>query len=81
MQGGIALESENNCTTILGMKTPKRGAPPKPPEKLKSNVVQIRLTEAEKADCEAAAEADGLKMSAWARKTLASTAKRRIAKA
>ena len=58
----------------------KRGAPTKPPEKRKSNVVQIRLSESEKADCEAAAGADGLKMSAWARKTLTQAAKRRNSK-
>ena len=59
----------------------KRGAPTKPPEKRKSNVVQIRLTESEKSDCETAAETEGLKMSAWARKTLAQAAKRRLSKA
>jgi len=59
----------------------KRGAPVKPPEERKSAIAMIRLTESERADCEAAAELDGLKMAAWARKTLTSVAKRRIAKA
>lgn len=61
-------------------KTPKRGAPEKPPDERKSSMVMVRLTEAERADCEAAADLDGLKMAAWARKTLASAAKRRNAK-
>lgn len=56
----------------------KRGAPPKPDDERKSNVVQIRLTDAEKTDCETAAEADGVKMSAWARSTLVKSARRRI---
>ena len=63
------------------MAKAKRGAPPKPPEERKSSIAMIRLTEGERTDCEAAAELDGLKMAAWARKTLISAAKRRIAKA
>jgi hypothetical protein len=58
----------------------KRGAPPKPPEDRKSSIAMIRLTESERADCESAAELEGLKMAAWARKTLATAARRRIAK-
>ncbi len=57
----------------------KRGAPTKTPNRRKSNVVQIRLTDAEKAECETAAAADGLKMAAWARYALARAAKRRNA--
>jgi hypothetical protein len=63
------------------MEKPKRGAPEKPPDERKSAIAMIRLTESERAACEAAAELDGLKMAAWARKTLTSAAKRRIAKA
>ena len=66
---------------IYGMVKPKRGAPPKPPEKLKSSLVLIRMTESERADCESAAGLEGQKMAAWARKTLTSAAKRRNAKA
>jgi len=62
------------------MEKTKRGAPPKPPDERKSAIAMIRLTESERANCEAAAELDGLKMAAWARKTLTSAAKRRIAK-
>lgn len=61
-------------------KAPKRGAPPKPAEVRKSSMVMVRLTESERADCEAAAGLDGLKMAAWARKTLTSAAKRRCTK-
>lgn len=58
----------------------KRGAPEKPPEDRKSNVVQIRLTDADKVVCEQAAELDGLKLSRWARDTLLRAAKRRVAR-
>ena len=56
---------------------PKRGAPVKPPDERKGNVVQIRLTDDEKADCEDAAGRAGQKMSAWARTTLVRAAKRK----
>lgn len=62
------------------MDTAKRGAPLKPPEKRKASMVMVRLTEAERNACEAAADSEGLKMSAWARKTLTQAAKRRSAK-
>ena len=65
---------------IYGMAKPKRGAPEKPPEDRKSAIVLLRLTEAERADCESAAGLDGLKLATWARKTLTSAAKRRNAK-
>jgi hypothetical protein len=58
----------------------KRGAPPKDPECRKSQVVQIRLTDAEKENCEVTAKAEGMKMSAWARKTLVRASKRRQAR-
>ena len=66
---------------IYGMTKPKRGAPAKPPEERKSSIVLLRLTEAERADCESAAGLEGVKLATWARKTLTSAAKRRIAKA
>jgi hypothetical protein len=55
----------------------KRGAPEKPPEERKGNVVQIRLTDAEKAACEKAADRTRQKMSAWARKALVRAAGRK----
>jgi len=58
----------------------KRGAPVKPPDERKGHVVQIRLTSAEKADCEQAAQLEGVKMSKWARNTLMRGAQRRIAR-
>jgi len=63
------------------MEKPKRGAPEKPPDERKSATVLIRMTERERGDCETAAALDGQKMAAWARKTLANAAKRRIGKA
>ena len=51
---------------------PKRGAPPKPPEERRSVLLPIRLTEAEKADIEAAS---GGKASTWARDHLVRLAK------
>jgi len=62
------------------MEKPKRGAPVKPKELRKEAPLQVRLTSSERSDCEAAAELDGVKLSAWARKTLSSAAKRRIAR-
>ncbi len=52
---------------------PKRGAPPKPPEKRKGVLMAIRLTEAEKAMIDAAA---GENVSKWARDALVRAAKR-----
>jgi len=65
----------------FGMGKVRRGAPTKPPELRKQAPLQVRLTGSERSDCDAAAELDGVKLSAWARKTLVSAAKRRIAKA
>ena len=62
------------------MQKPKRGAPEKAAEDRKSNMVLIRMTEAERAECEAAAALEGVKMAKWARKTLSNAAKRRNAK-
>ena len=52
---------------------PKRGAPKKPPEERRSVLLPIRLTEAEKADIDAAAEG---KASTWARGILVRAARR-----
>jgi hypothetical protein len=52
----------------------KRGAPTKPPEERRSVLVPIRVTEAEKAELEAAA--DG-KLSTWARDLLLRAARRK----
>lgn len=54
----------------------KRGAPKKTPSERKANVVQIRLTDAEKTQCEFTANAENLKMSAWARGVLVKAAAR-----
>jgi uncharacterized protein (DUF1778 family) len=58
------------------MKTPKRGAPKKPPEERKENPLQVRLTGDERAACDAAADKAGQNLSAWARSVLVRAAKR-----
>jgi hypothetical protein len=63
------------------MGKPKRGAPKKPPELRKEAPLQVRLTAAERIDCETAAAKAGIKLSAWARQTLAGAAKRQISRA
>lgn len=57
-----------------GMKAPKRGAPVKSPEDRKDILLGIRLTAAEKAAIDVAANG---KASAWARDVLLRAAKRR----
>lgn len=48
----------------------KRGAPPKPPEKAKAELIQLRVNAAEKHAFNAAAEQDGKKLSEWIRDRL-----------
>ncbi len=48
----------------------KRGAPAKPPDKAKAEVLQIRLSGAEKRAFARAAEIDGKKVSEWIRDRL-----------
>ena len=55
-------------------KTPKRGAPEKPPEQRKSVLLGVRMTAAERDEVDAAA--DG-KASTWAREVLLRAARRR----
>lgn len=55
-------------------KPPKRGAPEKPPELRKSVLLGVRMTEAERAEIDEAA--DG-KASTWARDVLLRAARRR----
>ena len=57
-----------------GMKTPKRGAPVKPPEERKDVLFAIRLTAAERASIDAASNG---KASTWARDVLLRAVKRR----
>lgn len=51
-----------------------RGRPPKPPEERKAAELRIRLTEAQRAELDAAAGQD---TSTWAREVLLRAAKRR----
>lgn len=55
-------------------QTVKRGAPEKPPEQRKSVLLGVRMTEAERAEIDSAAEG---KASTWAREVLLRAARRR----
>ena len=55
-------------------KQPRMGRPPKPPEERKAAELRIRLTEAQRAELDAAAGQD---TSTWAREVLLRAAKRR----
>jgi hypothetical protein len=48
----------------------RTGAPKKPPDKAKGEILQIRVGPAEKATFKAAAELDGKKLSEWIRDRL-----------
>ncbi|MBN9520975.1 DUF1778 domain-containing protein [bacterium] len=48
----------------------KRGAPPKPADKAKGQLLQIRLSDSEKQAFADAAELDGKKVSEWVRDRL-----------
>ena len=48
----------------------KRGAPPKPVANSKTELIQLRVGEAEKAAFQRAAELDGKKLSEWIRDRL-----------
>ena len=52
---------------IKGMAAKKRGRRPKPKKSRKSATVQFRVTEAEKALLEEAAEVEKLEVSSWLR--------------
>lgn len=73
---GIArVDTKIFVATFKGMgKQPERGRPPKPPEERKAAELRIRLTEAQRAELDAAAGQD---TSTWAREVLLRAAKRR----
>ncbi|WP_428306184.1 hypothetical protein [Lacipirellula sp.] len=48
----------------------KPGAPKKPPEELRGDPIQIRLTRSERQACEDAAAQSALKLTVWARNAL-----------
>ncbi len=54
----------------------KRGRPPTDPAESLSEIIQFRMTEAERAQCERAAETAEQKFSAWIRDRLLKAAKR-----
>jgi len=55
-----------------------RGRPPKRPEERKTAYFGFPLTEAEREEIRAAAEADGVRPITWARNVLLRAAKRRL---
>ena len=55
---------------------PKRGRPPKPPEESKGEVYQLRLSEAERAEYQKAADRAEMLLAAWMRDRLSKAAKR-----
>ncbi len=58
------------------MAKKKMGRPPIDPKGPKGGVLQILLSDAERADYDRAAEKAGLKLSAWIRENLSEAAKR-----
>ena len=54
----------------------KAGRPPKPPGSTKSQYLQVRVLETEREGFAAAAELNGLDLSAWVRMTLRMAAKK-----
>jgi hypothetical protein len=58
----------------------RMGRPPKEPNERKSAVIFIPVTDAEREQIYAAAEADEAKPTTWARETLLRAAKRRAGK-
>lgn len=51
-------------------KKPRMGRPPVAKDKVKSTLLSVRLSEAERAALEAAAEREGVRLSEWARGVL-----------
>ena len=56
------------------------GRPPKEPTDRLAEIIQFRMTEAERKQCEHAADRAGVKFSAWIRDRLLRAAKRESAK-
>lgn len=52
------------------------GRPPKPTDEQASEIVAVRLTQDERAECERAAKRADVKLSAWMRERLLRAAKR-----
>jgi hypothetical protein len=54
----------------------KAGRPPTPADEALSEIVPVRMTKAERAQCERAAGSAGKKLSAWIRDRIVGAAKR-----
>lgn len=59
----------------------KRGAPKKPPDKAKGELLQIRVSTAEKQAFQLAADRDGKKTSEWIRDRLRRTSRQELEEA
>jgi hypothetical protein len=57
----------------------KMGRPPKDPEDRRTKMVSVPLTEAEREEVDAAADAAGVKIAAWARDVLLRAARKKRA--
>ncbi len=60
------------------MSKKKMGRPPKPAAKRKARYLQVRVTDAEKAVFDRAAEVAGIDVSAWVRERLRMIARREL---
>lgn len=57
-------------------KKPKMGRPPKPKAEQGTEIMAVRMTQDERAQCERAAQQSDVKLSAWMRERLLKAAKR-----
>jgi hypothetical protein len=60
------------------MKKTKRGGQTKPPERVKAQILQVRLEQSEKEGFDAAANLAGLPLSGWVRERLRTVAKQEL---
>ncbi len=72
----MSLAKRLFCHYTLGMAKKKMGRPPLDPEQAKAQYIQLRLTAAERAEYDQAAERRKLTLSAWIRERLSKAAKR-----
>jgi hypothetical protein len=83
----ILCQAESACVrmffvdTIIGMKKPKRGRPPKEADRLRSESLLVRLETTEKEAFRDAADVAGVPLSTWVRERLRQVAIRELDKA
>jgi hypothetical protein len=69
-QWKISLTRKDFVITLSGMAKPKMGRPPLDPAEAKSQVFQLRLTQAERQQYQAAADKAGMPLAQWIRERL-----------